>query len=239
MKTVWITGGSRGIGLATAKAFSAAGYQVVISGKSPAAEYIAQGLFDYDWLDYQKVHYYPCDVSDIDSLEFVRANIRKQVGPVDILINNAGLFSTNSLAQHSDKTMKDMFAVNTFGAINLSAGIAEEMAGRGGGIIVNILSIAAEKAFAGAGLYSASKAALAAFGNCLREEVRNKNVHVLNIYPGATKTDIWPGETAKKQAHRMMSPESVGKAILNAVGTCEQGDITVEDIILRPVGGDL
>jgi short-subunit dehydrogenase len=238
-KTVWITGGSRGIGLATARAMSEEGYQVVISGTSPAAEYIAQELFNYDWLDYQNVHYYPCNIADPDSIEFVRTNIRKQVGHVDILINNAGVFDMKSTAQHSDADVRNMFDVNFFGAVNLSASLSQEMAQRGGGMIVNILSVAAKRAFAGAGAYSASKAALAAYGDCLRAEMRDKGVQVLNIYPGATKTDIWPGETAETQGHRMIDPNGLGNAIAKAVISCQQGNLAIEEMTIRPIGGDL
>jgi len=239
MKTVWITGGTRGIGLATAKYFSKEGYQVVISGKSPAMEYISAGLFDYEWLDYKNVHYYPCDITNASSVDFVTTNIRKQVGPIDIFINNAGIFSTNSLEEYSHSEMERLFATNTFGAINVSTLVAQEMLTKGRGIIINILSIAALKAFEGVGLYSASKAALASYAKSLREEVRSSGVHVVNIYPGATLTDIWPEKSKKEQGKQMMSAESVASAVFSAAENCQKDDMTVEEMVLRPIGGDL
>ncbi|GAB5466213.1 MAG: SDR family oxidoreductase [Candidatus Kapaibacteriales bacterium] len=239
-KIIWITGGSRGIGLALAKDLSQRGYEIVISGTAPAMQYISEGLFDYTWLDYKNVHYYPCNITDSSSVDFVLSNIIQNVGIPSALVNNAGIYKSELGSELDLGATKKMFDINTFGAMQLSSEIVKLLLKeKQKGLIANILSVAAIRHFPNAAVYGASKGALAAFAKSLREEVRRKGIGVLNIYPGATSTDIWPKEAREEFADRMMTAEDVAKASADAIDLSLQGSTLIEELVLRPVGGDL
>jgi short-subunit dehydrogenase len=107
------------------------------------------------------------------------------------------------------------------------------------GFIININSVASKKLFSGTSIYSASKAALDCISNTLRDEVRESNVQVSNVYPGATETEIWDDEFREARADEMMKPEDVANAILKLVELKYQHSIVPEELVLRPKGGDL
>ncbi len=81
------------------------------------------------------------------------------------------------------------------------------------GTIINILSVAAKKIFTNSSIYAASKAGLEIFSKVLREEVRENNIRIINIYPGATSTEIWPENAINKFSDKMMTPEKLADFI--------------------------
>jgi len=86
-------------------------------------------------------------------------------------------------------------------------------------------------------VYTASKLGLLGYTRALREEVREHNIRVINIVPGATETPIWSAEIRKEYGEQMMSPESIARVIVSSY--LQKDNIVTEEIVLRPIGGDL
>ena len=105
------------------------------------------------------------------------------------------------------------------------------------GTIINILSVASKKIFTQSSVYSASKAGLEMYMNILREEVRKYNIRIINIFPGATKTAIWPDEMLEQFGKRMMLPEDIAALIFSLYNS--NNSVVPEEIVLRPIKGDL
>jgi NAD(P)-dependent dehydrogenase (short-subunit alcohol dehydrogenase family) len=228
-----ITGGGRGIGLALAKAFVHEAYAVVITGRdqkrlSWAAEDLAKGGADVTALG--------CDVRDPQSVEKLFSSVRQRFSAIDVLVNNAGiagaLCAVDKLRVEAWKEIIDTNLTGTFLVTHAALPLI-----RAGGTIVNNLSVAAEKVFAGMSAYCSSKAGALGFTNVLREELRSRGIRVLALLPGTTNTEIfeqfWPDAPRSK----MIAPETVAAAVLHAV--LAPANATIEEIRMGPVVGAL
>src|SRR5690606_11999217 len=98
------------------------------------------------------------------------------------------------------------------------------------GGIVNILSVAVTDIFIGNSLYAASKSAVSTMMKVLREELRDDSVDVINVYPGATSTNLWPDDLRAEYEHKMMMPMDIANAILPAIAAITENNITTEEI---------
>jgi NADP-dependent 3-hydroxy acid dehydrogenase YdfG len=105
------------------------------------------------------------------------------------------------------------------------------------GHIFNIVSITAKKLFTNSAAYAASKASLATAMDILREEVRGFGIKVINIVPGATDTAIWPSKIRDKYRDRMLQPGIIAETVLTAYH--QPPELSIEEIVIRPAGGDL
>jgi len=232
-KVAVITGGGSGIGLALAKAFSAAGYTVVITGRDlPRLEKAAQPL------NAGKAEVKPvqCDVRDPVSVSRLFAEIRQKFSHLDVLVNNAGI--SHGLApveQLPVETWKQVIDTNLTGTFLATQAALPLM--RAGGTIVNNLSVAAVRPFAGMAAYNASKFGAMGFTQALREELRQKGIRVLALLPGATDTDIWSQFWPDAPREKMISPETVAAAVLHAVTAPPEA--TIEEIRIGPAMGVL
>ncbi|MGB5075507.1 MAG: SDR family oxidoreductase [Bacteroidota bacterium] len=230
-KTVWITGGGTGIGKAIAAGFLREGAQVVLSGRTAkriddAAAELGSG-----------VRAIPCDVSDKNEVAAVTARITELCGPIDILINNAGVTVFKPFLSTSVEEFDELTSVNLRGPFLTTQAVLPSMIERGGGTVVMINSMAARQVFANSSVYAATKGGLKWLADCLRLEVRGSGVRVINIHPGATNTPIWPEVVRDKHAERMMRPEDVAEAIISA---CKApASIMIEEIVMQPIGGAL
>jgi len=106
-----------------------------------------------------------------------------------------------------------------------------------GGTIINILSAVTKKVFIQSSAYSASKHGLIGYTNSLREEVRKHNVRIINVIPGATQTPMWTSEMREKYGDRMMTAEEIAQVIVWLY--LQKGNLVTEEIVLRPILGDL
>ena len=111
------------------------------------------------------------------------------------------------------------------------------MIANGGGTIINVLSVVTKKTFTKSSAYAASKSGLLAYTNSLREEVRQHNIKVINLIPGATETAMWSKELRSKYAERMMDTENIARVLVWAF--LQKDNVVSEEIVLRPIGGDL
>jgi len=234
-KVVWITGGNRGIGLAIADKFINAGAQVVISASKK--ESFKDILPKYAALD--NVLFFPCDLTQANQIHEVVTKIKLAKGKIDILINNAGVAEFKPFQDITNEMFDEMNNVNYKGTFLCTKAVLPDMIEISDGVIVNILSGAAIKAFENSSVYSATKAAVLAMSNSLRKEVRKNGISVINILPGATDTDIWNPTVREQKKHLMMQPEDVAEATFSAIQNSLSQRVIIEEVLVRPQGGDL
>lgn len=224
---VWITGGTKGIGFETAKLFAKNEAKVIVSGRNDMG------------ISLDNIEFIECDVSEMKSVERAYKKIIEGYGRVDILVNNAGVLSYSPLHEIEENEFDRLMNINLKGQFLVSKVVLGDMIKNKSGKIVGIHSIVSFDTFANASLYSASKAASKKMMECLREEVRHFGIDVINIYPGATETDMWDKGSKSEREGRMMFAEDVALGIYNAVETSFNSRMIVEEIILRPKLGNL
>jgi NAD(P)-dependent dehydrogenase (short-subunit alcohol dehydrogenase family) len=228
-----ITGATRGIGLALARALATQGCDLILTGRSPSAlarirRELSRGK--------RRILAEPCDVRDPSSVDSLFRATRKQFGQLEILINNAGIAHPNlPIDQLPFALWKDVMATNLDGMFLITQAALPLM--KRGGTIVNNLSIAATRVFAGSAAYNASKHGALGFTNTLREELRPKGIRVIGLLPGATDTDIWKTLWPQAPRRKMMSPKIVAEAVVCAITLPSRA--TVETLEILPTSGTL
>jgi NAD(P)-dependent dehydrogenase (short-subunit alcohol dehydrogenase family) len=228
-----VTGASRGIGLATARALANEGCNLVLVGRTlRALEKAARKLAGYKVRVLVKM----CDVRDPHAVRVLAASIKKQLPRVDILINNAGVAHPHlPVAELPFHVWKSVIDTNLTGTFLVTREILPLM--RRGCTIVNNLSIAATRVFAGSAAYNASKHGALGLTNTLREELRARGIRVIALLPGATDTEIWDTLWPKAPRKKMMSVETIAEALMGALLLPENS--TVEELTILPTGGAL
>ena len=233
LKSVWITGASTGIGRALAKEFAANGeFVIATSRRKEVIENYAKELGDKSG----NILALKLDVTDLKSMKEFYDSVSKEHN-ISCLINNAGLTSFNEAEKDSLETIQKIIETNLLGSIFTMKTVLPEMQKNKSGTIINMLSVVTKKIFTGSSAYSATKSGLLAYSNSLREEVRQYNIRIINVIPGATQTPIWPNSTLEKKSYRMMSPAELAKLIFNLYSV--KSNMVAEEIVLRPIQGDL
>ena len=162
--------------------------------------------------------------------------MRSRFRRLDILINNAGIAHANlTIDKLPYPVWKDVLATNLDGTFLVTQAALAVM--KRAGTIVNNLSIAATRVFAGSAAYNASKHAALGFTNTLREELRPRGIRVIGLLPGATDTDIWNTLWPDAPRGKMMAPETVAKAVVEAI--LLPANTTVETLEILPSAGTL
>jgi 3-oxoacyl-[acyl-carrier protein] reductase len=183
-----VTGGSRGIGRAIVKAFSAEGAKVafVYRGNKEAAEKLAQeiGQAGGTTLALQ------CDVTDAAAVQQCMDRIDKEWGRFDILVNNAGVIKDDLFVRMEPDAWQNVLQTNLGGTYNFCRAVAYTLMRQRHGRIINISSVAAEHVNQGQTNYAASKGAINAFTRALAVELASRNVTVNAIAPGFIETDM-------------------------------------------------
>jgi NAD(P)-dependent dehydrogenase (short-subunit alcohol dehydrogenase family) len=232
-KVALVTGASRGIGLAIARALANEGCHLVLAGRTLSSlEKVARKLERHKIRVLAKL----CDVRDPHAVRALAASIKKQFPRVDILINNAGIAHPNlPVAELPYHVWKSVVDTNLTGTFLVTREILPLM--RRGSTIVNNLSIAATRVFEGSAAYNASKHGALGLTNTLREELRAKAIRVIALLPGATDTDIWDTLWPKAPRKKMMSAEAIAEALMGALLLPDNS--TVEELTILPTGGAL
>ena len=230
-RVVVITGGSRGIGLATAQAFAAQGDQVIISGRDAGRLKSAADQIRSDQIDA-----IVCDVRDPASVEQTFQQIDSRYGKIDVLFNNAGVaHALTPVEKLAPETWREVIETNLTGMYLVTRAALPLM--RAGSSIVNNLSVAAVQAFSGMSGYNAAKFGALGFTKALREELRQKGIRVLALLPGATNTEIWQQFWPGAPREKMMKSETVAAAILHAISA--PSEASVEELMIGPTAGVL
>jgi NAD(P)-dependent dehydrogenase (short-subunit alcohol dehydrogenase family) len=228
-----VTGGNQGIGLAIARALAAEGCNLVITGRSQAT--LAQARKKLTRYDISLLTM-PCDVREAQEVIALAAAIRKQFRKLDILVNNAGISHPSlNAGKLPFSVWREVMATNLDGMFLVTQSVLPLM--RRGGAIVNNLSIAARRVFAGSSAYNASKHGALGFANTLREELRPEGIRVITLLAGATDTAIWNTFWPDAPRKKMMKPQTVAAAVVHALTLPPES--TVEELTLLPAAGTL
>lgn len=234
LPVVWVTGATKGIGLAIANAFAVIGCKLVLSGRNRSQLEINAGkIIDQGGYALPLV----CDVTSESSVRGAMAAISKKVGAVDILVNNAGVTVFESFEKTTIKEFDEIIDTNLRGYFLCTKAVLSSMLKQKKGYIFNIHSVSAVTTFYNSSAYSASKAGALALSKGLRAEVRKKGIRVIDILPGAVETEMWSKSSRKKFHSKMMQPEDVADAVVSIF--CQPQRMTTDEIVLRPVEGDL
>jgi len=236
---VIITGASKGIGKAIAAAFAAEGATLSLCARNEINLYNAVAELQTR---------YPASTIYAKAVDLSVKEAAKAFGTwvleglnnttsqkIDLLVNNAGIFTPGSTYDEEDGLLEKMIEANLYSAYHLTRTLVPSMINARQGLIVNMCSIASLNAYSNGGSYSITKFALMGFGKNLREELKPHHVKVMNIYPGAVMTESW--SDFDNSSKRIMEASDV--AALVAASTKLSPQAVVEDIILRPLLGDL
>jgi NADP-dependent 3-hydroxy acid dehydrogenase YdfG len=222
MRTALITGASRGIGAAIAAALAPTHTLLLAGRPSPALQATAE-LLGATTL--------PLDVTDTDAAPVAIAAI----GDLDVLVHNAGVFFPGTVAESTVDDWRDTLEVNVVGAVAITLALLPALR-RAGGQVIFINSGTGRKASATTASYSASKLALRAFADSLRES--EPALRVTTVFPGRVDTDMQRAlvsfEGGEYQPDRFLRPETVAEAVANVVATPPDGH--VHEVVLRPRG---
>jgi NAD(P)-dependent dehydrogenase (short-subunit alcohol dehydrogenase family) len=174
----------------------------------------------------------PTDVRRKDDLERLFAQTTTALGPVDVLVNAAGLGIFGPVIDFTDEAFEILIETNLRGIFFASRFVLPSMIERKQGHIINIASIAGKVGSANRAVYCASKFGVVGFTESLAEEVRQHGVRVSVICPGSTDTRFSPSETSGKSRERMLRPEDIAHAVRMIV--TQEPNSFVSEIIMRP-----
>jgi short-subunit dehydrogenase len=229
-----ITGGSKGIGKAIVKLLYGKGINVSVCSRSMSdLKNLQQEITKKG--EKTKFHIFEADMSKKEEVLAYAKSVLSELGPINILVNNAGIFIPGNITDEKDGVLENMINTNLYSAYHMTRALLPDMLSHQSGHIFNICSVASIKAYPNGGSYSISKFALLGFSKCLREELKDKNIKVTSILPGATWSHSWEG--VDLPVERLMQADDIAKAIWGALSTSPSA--VIEEIIIRPQLGDL
>jgi NAD(P)-dependent dehydrogenase (short-subunit alcohol dehydrogenase family) len=211
-RVVAITGGARGIGRATAQALIAQGARVAIGDiDAPLAARTAQEL-GTGTLGLS------LDVTDRASFDAFLTEVESRLGPLDVLINNAGIMPIGPFVSETDVTAERIIDINVHGVINGSKLALERFLPRNHGHLVNVASVAGKLGFPGGATYSASKHAVVGLSEAIRGELRGTRIDITIVMPVVVNTELGSG-LQRSRGIRKVEPEEVAAGIVEALQT--------------------
>jgi 3-oxoacyl-[acyl-carrier protein] reductase len=213
MHTAIVTGGSRGIGLAIARAVLKDGGRVMITGRDEKTVHAAVSSLETDAGASARVAGMTMDVRERAGVDALMDEIDRKFGGFDVLVNNAGVGAFGNVKDMTDADWHRVIDTNLTGVFYCSRAAIPRFQKAGGGWIINIASLAGRNAFIGGGAYCASKAGLIAFTESLMQEVRFDNIRVSVVMPGSVDTDFSSprsGETSWK-----LQPGDVAQVVVD------------------------
>jgi NAD(P)-dependent dehydrogenase (short-subunit alcohol dehydrogenase family) len=197
-RTVLVTGGSRGLGLLLAREFAAHGAAVAVCGRDP--DTLARAREDLQGRG-ARVLAVPCDVTRPQEVDALVGRVGRELGPIDVLVNNAGVITVGPLATMTRDDFEEALRTNFWGAVHTTLAVLPEMRRRRAGRIVNVTSIGGKLGLPHLVPYSASKFAMVGFSEGLRAELARDGVRVTTAVPGLMRTGS-PRNATFKSRHR-------------------------------------
>ena len=210
-KIAVVTGGNRGIGRGISEALTREGMTVALTARdaavaTAAAREVGGGSRGY-----------ACDVRRSEQVTALFAAVERDLGGVDVLVNNAGVGLFASVAEMSLDDWHAVIETNVNGVFYCTREAIPRMRARGGGYIFNVSSLAGRNAFPGAAAYCASKHAVNGFSEVLFQEVREHGIRVTYLMPGSVATEFGRGSAAK--SGWALQPEDVGEMVVDLLRT--------------------
>lgn len=209
MRSVVVTGGSRGLGLAIARRLAASGYRVIAIARKES-EQIASAVRELEGIQQGSLHLKPFDLERIADIPGMVKEIRKEFGSIHGLVNNAGLGTSGVLATMRDAQIERLVRLNTLSPMILTKYVVRSMMVDGGGRIVNVASIVAFTGYTGLSAYSATKASLIGFTRSLAREVGPLGINVNAVAPGFVDTEMTQG-LGKEQRNQIVRRSALGR----------------------------
>lgn len=231
---ILVTGGTKGIGKAIIEQFAREGFHIITCSRNEMDLQKLKLEIEQNYT-FSKVFYQVADLSDKKSLDSFVEYVRELNIEVDVLVNNSGWFIPGEIHKEDDEALPFMINTNLYSAYYLSKAFVHDMIRRRSGHIFNMCSTASITAYTNGGSYCISKFALYGMTKVLREELKEHNVKVTAILPGATRTASWEGVDLPPD--RFMKPEDVAMAVYGAYNL--SANSVVEEILIRPQLGDL
>jgi len=233
-----VTGASSGIGTAVATALNAGGAHVALAARREEALLEIQGGLDSG--DGRKCIVCPTDVTDRKQVRSLVARIEEELGPVEVLVNCAGVMYYTLMKNRREEEWERTVEVNCKGALNCVGAVLSGMLERGRGHIVTISSDAGRKVFPGLAVYSASKFFVEALSQGLRLETAGTGLKVTTIQPGNVATDLisMSGDEEALEEYgqpgksRVLDPEDVAASVVHALVQPEH--VGVNEILVEP-----
>jgi len=229
IRRAFVTGGTSGIGRALAAMLADEGFRVAISARArdrAAAAAVAIGA----------ELGLACDVRSPESVREAAKGLREAFGGLDLLVNNAGTGEFLSVEETSEAAWAEMIDVNLSGTFRMTRDCLPMLL-ESRGMVLNVISTAARRAFPGSCAYVASKFGQLGFAESLRAEYRDRGLRVVNLLPGAVDTPFWDRVAGDWDRSKMLRPEDVAEAARAAIRL--PSGALLEEISLGPAGGAL
>lgn len=218
-----VTGGSKGIGRAIASRFVAEGFDALVCARS------VDGIQESGLLSFAT------DLSTRDGVNALLDYIHSLNRPVDVLVNNAGVFLPGQIQNEAEGAFEQLMQTNVASAYHLTRGLVGDMITHRRGHIFMMCSTASITAYTNGGSYCISKFALLGMSRVLREELKPYDVKVTAILPGATLTDSWAGTDLPEE--RFLKPDDVADSAWAAYSLSKSA--VIEELLIRPQLGDI
>lgn len=233
-KWLVVTGGTKGIGKAIVEKFASNGFNIITcSRNSKDLKQLSSEIASK--YKNSKLLTFKADLSDKEDTKAFITFIKEQKISVEVLINNTGTYIPGQIHKEKEGVLDQMIETNLYSAYRLSRGLVSGMIKKKQGYIFNICSTASIMPYINGGSYCISKYALYGMTKVLREELKEYNIKVTAVLPGATKTSSWEGVDLPDE--RFIKPSDVAESIFSIYNLSPNTD--VEEILIRPQLGDI
>lgn len=229
-----VTGATKGIGRAITEIFATKGFDVAICARDESALKKLEQQLRKNFPDIEVIAV-AADMSLREDVYRFAGIIREQWDVADVLVNNAGVFYPGEVTTEPEGMLEKMIETNLYSAYYMTREVLPLLQANDRGHIFNISSVAGTKAYPNGGSYSVSKFAMIGLSKAQREELKNQNIRVTTVMPGAVLTASWEGVDLPPD--RFIDVEDLAQLIYDCYKLSYR--TVVEDLVVRPMLGDI